>query len=175
MKKTIAILLVAVLAAGSVFAGISGLTVFLEENPNANIGGCPEFLIRFFQNFYNKFMGDGTIQKGGDIGGYVEVFTDKAEFFHSSNVQMFFGEVFLNAGYFITALYFCTLGFVCYYIYWYHTKHMFLTILYAYVGAILVMSFFSSYALGQGFYEMSTLCVLLYLIFRNYSRKIIYK
>ena len=154
-----------------IFAGISGLTVFLEEYPNANIGSCPEFLIRFFQNFYNKFFGDGSIHKGGEIGGYVEVFTNKAEFFHSSNVQTFFGEVYLNTGYTITALYFCLLGFVCYYLYWYHTKHMFLTILYAYIGAILVMSFFSSYALGQGFYETSVFCILLYRIFRNYSRK----
>ena len=146
------------------YAGISGLTGFLITYPTFKPGGNPEFLIRFFQNFVSKFFGDGTIQKGGVAPGYVEIFTDKVQFEHSSNVCTAFGEIYLNCGPVITAFYYLVLGFVMYHFYHHRKKHFILGILYAYIGSMLVMSFFSAYTLSQTFYETSLFIYFLYVI-----------
>ena len=149
------------------YAGISGLTGFLNENPIINYGECPEILIRFFQNVYHTILHDGIIVKSGTIGGYAAIYTDKAAFPHNSNVQMLFGEVLMNAGFFITAIYFIIVGYISHVIFLRYKRHLMLTILYAYWGAGLVMSFFSSYILGQPFYEMCFFTYILYLIAKN--------
>lgn len=149
------------------FSGLTGLSGLLSKE--IPIGDYPEWIIRTFVNFYEKFFGNGILDLESATR-WVRVSIPQAIFKHDSNVGTLIGEIYLNCGWMFGSIVLFFLGWYSSFLHNKAKRWFIWGILYSYIGACLFLNFFSTYIIQPGFYEAQILCYIL-IIYYSKSKK----
>ena len=152
------------------FSGLTGLSGMLYDY-HLVFGQYPLWIGRTFVNFYEKFLGSGTLDTASATTWVVVTLPD-AFLPHASNVATLIGEIFMNCGFILGIFVLIVLGWYTAYLFKMAKRYYLYGIVYAYVGACLVLNFFSTYIIQPGFYETQLACFI--LVFITYYRRFYY-
>ncbi|MFV0170307.1 oligosaccharide repeat unit polymerase [Empedobacter falsenii] len=145
-----------------VSAGVLGINGYMNQTYPI-IGNNPDYIFTFFINLSKKISGLSDFNSVV-LENFVQVVNGKNEYGFTSNVYTLLGDVYINSGYFLGSCYFIVLGAYSYIIFSLKNRSIMLGLLYAFLGASLVLGFFGQYVLHPYFYELQVLFIALHFL-----------